>query len=131
MEQSGSGLVKKHGFDAQAHAKYIEKIIKRFKNPYLQDDVKRVGREPLRKLSDSDRLIKPMNTALQYSLPIDALIQGIGAAFNYVNPDDPQAVQMQEQIAKDGFEKACREITGIQDEAIIQKLKEAYLSYQN
>ena len=130
MEQSGAGLVQKHGFDADAHAAYIEKIIKRFKNPYLHDDVKRVGREPLRKLSPTDRLIKPMQTALDYDLDVDALIQGIGAAFNYVNPEDAQAVEMQEKIANEGFEQACSSITGITDNTIIARMKDAYLSYK-
>ena len=57
MKESGDGLIKKHGFDPEKHAAYIKKIIGRFKNPYLQDDVSRVGREPLRKLSPTDRLI--------------------------------------------------------------------------
>ena len=63
MQESGLGLVAKYGFDKEAHFKYIDKIIGRFRNPYLKDDVTRVGREPLRKLSASDRLVKPMLTA--------------------------------------------------------------------
>lgn len=63
MQQSGQALVEKFGFDRDAHFKYIDKIIGRFKNPYLKDDVTRVGREPLRKLSSTDRLVKPMMTA--------------------------------------------------------------------
>ena len=59
MQQSGQALVEKFGFDRDAHFKYIDKIIGRFKNPYLKDDVARVGREPLRKLSSTDRLDRP------------------------------------------------------------------------
>ena len=80
MEQSGAGLIRKHNFDAEAHAHYIDKIIRRFKNPYLKDEAARVGREPIRKLSADDRLVKPMMTALGYGLPVDKLITGIGAA---------------------------------------------------
>ena len=65
MQQSGQALVEKFGFDRDAHFKYIDKIIGRFKNPYLKDDVARVGREPLRKLSSTDRLVKPMMTAVR------------------------------------------------------------------
>lgn len=84
MKESGAGLIKKYGFDPEKHAAYIKKIISRFKNPYLQDDVTRVGREPLRKLSPTDRLIKPMMTAAGYGLPVDHLVIGAGAALHYV-----------------------------------------------
>ena len=38
MQQSGMALVNKYGFDKDAHFKYIDKILNRFKNPYLVDD---------------------------------------------------------------------------------------------
>ena len=126
MTQSGAGLVKKHGLDEKAHAAYIQKIIARFKNPYLKDDVTRVGREPLRKLSASDRLVKPTMTAYGFGLPVDALIEGIGAALRYDNPDDPQAVELQNKIAAKGPMEAFQEISGVTDEAMLSKIKEAY-----
>lgn len=126
MTQSGAGLVKKHNFDPEAHAKYIEKIIGRFKNPYLEDDVTRVGREPLRKLSAADRLVKPTMTALGYGLPVDKLICGIGAALHYSNPEDAQSVTLQEKIAEKGVAAAFSEISEVTDEAVLAQVKEAY-----
>lgn len=43
MEESGAVLIKRYGFDADKHAAYINKILGRFENPYLHDDVERVG----------------------------------------------------------------------------------------
>lgn len=126
MEQSGAGLVKKHHFDPEAHAYYIEKIIGRFKNPYLQDDVTRVGREPLRKLSATDRLVKPTMTAMEYGLPVDKLILGIGAALHYDNPEDEQSVKLQKMIKDSGVVDAFREVSGVTDEKILAQVKEAY-----
>jgi len=82
MQESGLGLVAKYGFDKEAHFKYIDKIIGRFRNPYLKDDVTRVGREPLRKLSASDRLVKPMLTAQEAGVATPNLLLGIGAALH-------------------------------------------------
>lgn len=126
MTQSGDGLIKKFDFDKEAHYKYIDKIINRFKNPYLQDDVTRVGREPLRKLSADDRLVSPLTTALSYGLPVDKLIVGIGAALRYNNPEDAQSVELQEKIAAKGVSAAFSEISGITDTALLAQVAEAY-----
>ena len=126
MTQSGAGLIKKYNFDPEAHAHYIEKIIGRFKNPYLQDEVTRVGREPLRKLSATDRLVKPMKTALEYGLPVDKLILGIGAALHYNNPEDEQSVQLQKMIAEKGVVDAFKEVSGVEDEAILAQVVKGY-----
>ena len=126
MTQSGDGLIQKFGFDKDAHYHYIDKIIGRFKNPYLQDDVTRVGREPLRKLSATDRLVSPLSTAMSYGLPVDKLILGIGAALHYNNPEDAQSVELQEKITAKGVSGAFSEISGITDEALLKQVEEAY-----
>lgn len=126
MKESGDGLIKKYGFDPEKHAAYIKKIISRFKNPYLQDDVTRVGREPLRKLSPTDRLIKPMMTAAGYGLPVDHLVIGAGAALHYDNPNDKQSVELQEKIEAQGVRAAAAEITGLTDEGLLDAIVAEY-----
>ena len=104
----------------------LKKIINRFKNPHLSDDVTRVGREPIRKLSQNDRLIKPMLTATGYGYPADAIITGIGAALRYDAADDEQAVRLQDMIDKNGVINTFKEISGVEDTAILNAVKEAY-----
>ena len=113
MQQSGEGLVRKFGFDHDAHFAYIEKILGRFSNPYLRDECDRVGREPLRKLSPNDRLILPMLTAKGFGLPYDKLLLAIGAALHFDNPQDPQSVEMLASIKEDGLEGTIVKYTGI------------------
>lgn len=108
MQESGAVLIKRYGFDPHAHAAYIEKILKRFANPYLQDDVDRVGREPLRKLSYNDRLIKPLRGTLEYGLPNQHLIQTIASALAYRNESDPQAVELAQLLQQDALESAVK-----------------------
>lgn len=126
MQESGAGLIKKHDFDAEKHVAYINKIIGRFKNPYLQDDVTRVGREPLRKLSPTDRLIKPLTTAAGYGLPVGHLITGIGAALRYDNPEDKQSVELQAKIAEKGVRAAAAEVTGLSNKGLLQAIVAEY-----
>lgn len=126
MIESGSGLCKKHGFDEDAHKEYIDKIIKRFKNPHLKDYVTRVGREPLRKLSIEDRLVKPMLTAYEFELPVDNLLVGIAAALHFNNPEDAESVLMQEKIAKYGLRDAVADFTSIADKELLDRIEENY-----
>lgn len=126
MQESGEALIAKFAFNKEDHFAYIEKIIKRFKNPYLNDDVKRVGREPVRKLSANERFVKPINTALEYDLSIDNLLEGLAAALHFRNDEDSQAVELKNDIENLGLEKTIEKITEIKDEKIIEKIVENY-----
>lgn len=130
MQESGEGLVAKYGFDHDAHFAYIDKIIGRFRNPHLQDDVTRVGREPLRKLSANDRLIKPTMTAIEHGFSTPNLVRGIGAALHYNNPEDPQSVQLQQAIAEVGVAKAFEQFSGVSaDSELAAQVLAAYDSW--
>ena len=113
MRESGLGLIKKYGFDQESHFKYIDKIIGRLQNPEMKDELARVCREPLRKLSADDRLIRPLLIARDYTIRTDHLLLGIGAALHYSNEQDPQSMEMQQQIKNKGLKAAVSEISGI------------------
>ncbi|OBX09345.1 mannitol-1-phosphate 5-dehydrogenase [Gallibacterium genomosp. 3] len=126
MQESGAVLIKRYNFDPAAHAAYIEKILKRFANPYLQDDVDRVGREPLRKLSYNDRLIKPLRGTLEYQLPHTMICKAVAAALCYTNANDPQAVELQQTLASEGVIPTLTKYTGLDDQAIFEEIAQAY-----
>lgn len=113
MEESGAVLIKRYGFSEEKHAAYINKILGRFENPHLKDDVERVGRQPLRKLSAGDRLIKPLLGTLEYDLPHQNLIEGIAAALHYRSEQDPQAQQLKSLLESKGVESTLAELSGL------------------
>ncbi|ENJ8200560.1 mannitol-1-phosphate 5-dehydrogenase [Vibrio cholerae] len=113
MQESGEVLIRRYGFDRALHSAYIEKILSRFANPYLVDEVDRVGRQPLRKLSANDRLIKPLLGTIEYGLPNGMLLKGIAAALKYRNSSDPQAVELQQSIEKEGVRSTLTRYTGL------------------
>ena len=126
MIESGQGLIAKYNFDKEEHFKYIDKIIGRFKNPYLKDDVARVGREPLRKLNENDRLIKPLMTAKSFNLDIDNLLLGVGAALNYNNEEDSQSVELQNLISEKGVKESLAHVANLAEEQEILSRIEKY-----
>ncbi|WP_337914255.1 mannitol-1-phosphate 5-dehydrogenase [Vibrio cholerae] len=118
MQESGEVLIRRYGFDRALHSAYIEKILSRFANPYLVDEVDRVGRQPLRKLSANDRLIKPLLGTIEYGLPNGMLLKGIAAALKYRNSSDPQAVELQQSIEKEGVRSTLARYTGLAAESV-------------
>ncbi|MFI3209886.1 MAG: mannitol-1-phosphate 5-dehydrogenase [Peptostreptococcaceae bacterium] len=128
MIESGKGLIAKYGFEEDVHFKYIDKILKRFENPYLNDDVVRVGREPIRKLSCNDRLVKPLLNAKNYDVEVDNLVIGLAAALHYKNDKDTQSVELQNMIDKDGVESTIKEVCKIDDDVLIKQISTQYNS---
>lgn len=126
MQESGEALIRKYSFEPQLHQAYIQKILTRFTNPHLHDDVTRVGREPLRKLSAGDRLIKPMLTAHEYGLPVKHLIVGIAAALCCENGGDAQSVELQRRIEADGVRQTVTAVTGIEDTRLLERIEMMY-----
>ncbi|GJJ16320.1 hypothetical protein Clacol_010618 [Clathrus columnatus] len=112
MNESSAALVKKHPiFTEKEQREYIEMCLDRFANPNVGDDVQRVGRDPLRKLSQNDRLLGPISMAQEYSLPITNLCYGVAAALLYDYQDDPQAVELQEKVDDLGIVGTITNIT--------------------
>ena len=126
MKESGEVLINRYGFEREKHYLYIDKILNRFKNPYLKDEVSRVGREPLRKLSYNDRLIKPLRGTIEYNTKNDSLIKGIAAALKYRNPADEQALKLEERLGSDDLKTAIEDITSLSNKAVIEKIIDAY-----
>ncbi len=113
MQESGEVLIKRYGFDRDMHNAYIEKILGRFANPYLVDEVDRVGRQPIRKLGANDRLVKPLLGTIEYGTENKTLLKGIAAALKYTNDTDPQAVELQNSLKEVGVKKTLATYTGL------------------
>ncbi|WHX41237.1 mannitol-1-phosphate 5-dehydrogenase [Mesobacillus sp. AQ2] len=118
LNESGEFLVKKYGFNAEDHAKYIQKILQRFSNSHIVDEVTRVGRSPIRKLGPNDRLVSPARQYFEVVAkePVN-LLKGVAAAFLYDFQGDEEAVKIQNTIEENGFEKAIETFTQISPES--------------
>ena len=79
----------------------------------IRDSVERVGRQPLRKLSAGDRLIKPLLGTLEYGLPHTNLVIGIAAAMHYRSEEDPQAQELAALIDEKGPQAALAQVSGL------------------
>jgi mannitol-1-phosphate 5-dehydrogenase len=94
-------LADAHGLAADDLAAYRATTIGRFLNPALDDEVVRVGRQPLRKLSRGERFVAPAAAlAAAGGRPV-ALLESIGDALRFDAPEDGEALRLQELLAGD------------------------------
>jgi mannitol-1-phosphate 5-dehydrogenase len=123
LNESGEFLVKKYGFNAEDHSNYIQKILQRFSNSHIVDEVTRVGRSPIRKLGPNDRLVSP---ARQYAEVVGEepvnLLKGVAAALLYDFHGDEEAVKVQKTIEENGIDQAIETFTGIDSESPLYKI---------
>ena len=106
-------LVAKHDFSDDAQQAYVDKILQRFANPYLPDTVDRVGRQPLRKLSRSERLIGPAAELAERGVRPQHLLATVDAALSFVVPDDPESVELQQLLRTLTAAEAAERICGL------------------
>ncbi|TBL79981.1 mannitol-1-phosphate 5-dehydrogenase [Paenibacillus thalictri] len=113
LNETGALLVKKYGLSRAEHEHYIEKIMKRFHNPYLSDGIMRVSRSPLRKLSPEDRLVRPALQAFDLGIKPHHLAKAMAAALMFDDQHDAEAIELQKLIQSKGIREAVAQITGI------------------
>jgi mannitol-1-phosphate 5-dehydrogenase len=106
-------LVAKHEFSDEAQQAYVDKILQRFANPYLPDTVDRVGRQPLRKLSRSERLIGPAAELADRGVRPQHLLATVEAALSFDVPDDPESAELQQLLKTLPAEAATERICGL------------------
>jgi mannitol-1-phosphate 5-dehydrogenase len=128
VRETGRLLIEKHGFDSKEHWAYVDKILRRFINPNLEDEPTRVGRSPLRKLGPEDRLVSP---ARQYVEMFDEiprhLVTGIASALHFDYKEDEEANKLQHLIHTKGLEDTIVEVTGLsKDHQLFEPILSAY-----
>ncbi|MBP1040531.1 mannitol-1-phosphate 5-dehydrogenase [Vagococcus sp. BWB3-3] len=130
LEETGALLEKKFDFSHEEHQIYIDKIIERFKNPYISDYVTRVGRSPIRKIGENDRFVQPARQFVEaFNETPKALSQAIAAALKFNDPEDAEARQLQAAILRDGLDQAIEDYTGIKPYTMLfQRIKDSYYS---
>ncbi|KAI9678251.1 MAG: hypothetical protein M1817_006196 [Caeruleum heppii] len=134
LKETSRLIVDKHGISEQEQAAYVQKIIQRISNPYLEDVVERVGRAPLRKLSRKERFIGPASELMERGQSVEALLGAIEVAFRFQNVEgDEESVELAKILKEHGAKDATAKITGLEAshplfekvESIVAKVQKA------
>ncbi|MFB6800292.1 mannitol-1-phosphate 5-dehydrogenase [Peribacillus butanolivorans] len=121
LDETGAYLIKEYQLNQDEHQQYINKIINRFKNSYLNDSVNRVGRSPLRKLGPNDRLVRPAVEAKKAGLSYTHLAKAIAAALLFNYNEDEEALRLQAMVKENGVPSVLKEVSGLDENSEITK----------
>jgi mannitol-1-phosphate 5-dehydrogenase len=91
LRESGGAIIARHAgvdplFTPAGYQAYVDDLLVRMANPYLEDRVERIIRDPKRKLGWDDRLIGTMRLALQANIDPQRFAQGAAAALRLLEP---------------------------------------------
>lgn len=90
IEESTQVLVNKYPDNSNEIREYAEKIIERFSLHVMPDQIERVGRNPLNKLTKDERFLAPVHMYLEMEddLP-KSLLTACAMGLNYANSLEP------------------------------------------
>ena len=112
--ESCMALAKKHDIAYTELQYHVNDLIQRYHNRALADQIRRVARDPKRKLAPGDRLTGPATMCVQYQIEPKNIALAIAAALYYdpKDTDDPTSSEVQAMIdnygLKDFLQNYCK-----------------------
>jgi len=133
LDLAGTALVRRYGMDAAEMYDHLDCLVHwRFANRELADSVRRVGRDPLRKLGPEERLIGLIRLLQSCGLPTTPVCRVVGAALHYSDSDDQESVCLQEMILREGPEIVLTSVCGLNEtEPVFEESLRFYADYSN
>ncbi|RMZ90554.1 hypothetical protein DV736_g2218, partial [Chaetothyriales sp. CBS 134916] len=126
LEETAHLITNKHGISPEDQEKYVNTIIERISNPYLEDVPARVGRAPLRKLGRKERFIGPAAQLAEKGYDVKHLLQGVEQALRFQNVEgDDESKELAEILKTLPADEATTKITGLEkDHRLYSKVVE-------
>jgi mannitol-1-phosphate 5-dehydrogenase len=127
LDELGEVVRRKHGFSVESINAYQADLGRRGSIAALKDDLLRVVRDPIRKLSNRERLVAPAMLAVEYGLPRGWIVQGMVAALKYKHPGDAQSLVLAQKLAEKGLHPVLKEVCSIpSDSPLIPEIQAAW-----
>ena len=127
LDELGAVVQRKWGFSAESIDEYKQDFCRRGAIAEMRDEILRVVRDPIRKLSPRERLVAPAQLAVEYGLPRRWIVKAIVAALRYRHPSDPQSESLAEQLVRDGLDGVLANVCRIPtDSPLAAEIRKAW-----
>ncbi|KAF2125084.1 mannitol-1-phosphate 5-dehydrogenase [Dothidotthia symphoricarpi CBS 119687] len=115
VKETAHLIVNKHGISAKEQDDYVDSIVARISNPELKDNVERVGRAPLRKLSRKERFVGPAAQLAERGEKFDALLGSIEMAYRFQNVEgDDESFELAKILKENSAEEVVTKVNGLE-----------------
>ncbi|NLJ48629.1 MAG: hypothetical protein GX428_03455 [Candidatus Atribacteria bacterium] len=132
LKETSSSILRKYpDLDRIEVNEFVEDLKERFFNPLLMDTVYRVGRDPIRKLGEDDRIIGGIALCQSQKVFPDAILKVAGIALIYDYNQDADAVRLQSMIKNEGVKEVVRKACGVDPESDVgEKIIQSYHQFR-
>jgi len=121
LEEASFGLTHEYGFSESEMDAWRKIILSLLENPYIKDDLQRLGADTKRKLGAYDRLVGPARLSEKYGKAPIALSKAIRAGFDYEN-SDPGTQEVRMYVKENGVMSAAEKYCLLSPESRIHSL---------
>ena len=116
LEETSLLLAYEYGFNPEELREYRQKVLTRFENPRISDEVTRVARAPIRKLGHDERFVSPALRLFEMGHTPTHLAVVIRAVLAFDYPQDEEAVELQETIRTQGERLALVRYASVEED---------------
>lgn len=106
--ESGQAVCAEWGFTREEMERHLDILMLRFENPAFEDDLERLCREPIRKISPKERIVFPIKLCYQYHIVPDGLQRTLYHAIRYENSGvewGRELLELRQRIGDEGILK--------------------------
>ena len=128
MYESAKALSLEHNISLNIILKHVDDLLYRFGNRGLGDTIERVGKDPIRKLSQSDRMIGGAELCLKHGEKPIYICMGIAAALCFDVKEDNAAAEIQHIIAESSIDGVLTKICGLAKESVLKGIIQEFYS---
>lgn len=116
LAETSQALILKYDFEPATHRTYVVKTLQRLSSTVIDDQVERVGRQPLRKLSRNERLVSPAAYLAEHGISPRFLLSVIAAALEFHSDEDPEVALLKQQLSKFSAAELVLKVCGVSPE---------------
>lgn len=91
----------------------VRVAFEKFTGPHLSDRIRRIVRQPMRKLQVNDRFLGPAFLCMKHGIVPYFILRAAAYGFCYTDEKEPQSMQIAHLVEEMGIEPAVEEICGL------------------